>query len=40
MQTTAVPAYEGLAADIKSLGVECVFGLMSDDTALLIATLD
>ena len=40
--TTArtVPAYEALAADIKGLGVECVFGLMSDDTALLVASID
>ncbi len=35
-----VPAYEGLAQDIKALGAETVFGLMSDDTALLVSTLD
>ena len=35
-----VPAYEALAHDIKGRGTETVFGLMSDDTALLIATLD
>jgi acetolactate synthase I/II/III large subunit len=35
-----VPAYELLAADIRRLGVETVFGLMSDDTALFVTTLD
>ncbi len=35
-----VPAYEGLAQDIKALGIDTVFGLMSDDTALLVSTLD
>ena len=35
----AVPAYQALAEEIKKLGVP-VFGLMSDDTALLVATLD
>ena len=35
-----VPAYEALAHDIKSAGIESVFGLMSDDTALLVTTLD
>ncbi|WP_321390612.1 thiamine pyrophosphate-binding protein [Emcibacter sp.] len=40
MQETRVPVYEALAADIKELGVECVFGLMSDDTAQLIAMID
>lgn len=40
MQGTTVPVYEALAADIKDLGVECVFGLMSDDTAQLIAMID
>ena len=41
MQSSAmVPAYEGLAHDIKALGVNVVFGLMSDDTALLVTTLD
>ncbi|SFU09207.1 thiamine pyrophosphate-binding protein [Paraburkholderia aspalathi] len=34
------PAYEWLAIDIKNAGVTSVFGLMSDDTALLVATLD
>ena len=40
MSIATVPAYEALAADIKNLGTECVFGLMSDDTALLVTTLD
>ena len=40
MQTATVPAYEALAHDIKGLGTETVFGLMSDDTALLVTTLD
>ena len=37
---TLVPAYEMLAADIKGLGITAVFGLMSDDTALFVTTLD
>ncbi len=41
MQAAAmVPAYEALAHDIKGLGTEKVFGLMSDDTALFVTTLD
>lgn len=32
--------YELLARDIKALGVECAFGLISDDVCQLIATLD
>lgn len=40
MQASTVPVYEALASDIKALGVECVFGLMSDDTAQLIAMID
>ena len=35
-----MPAYEALAQDIKNLGVEVVFGLMSDDTALFVTALD
>ena len=35
-----VPAYEALAADIQRLGITAVFGLMSDDTALFVTTLD
>ena len=40
MTTSTVPAYEALAHDIKALGTEACFGLMSDDTALLVSTLD
>ena len=29
------PVYEVLAHDIKAMGIEAVFGLMSDDTASL-----
>jgi acetolactate synthase-1/2/3 large subunit len=35
-----IPLYEALALDLKNLGVECVFCLMSDDTAQLLASLD
>ena len=34
------PVYEVLAEDIKAMGVEAVFGLMSDDTALFATSLD
>ena len=34
------PVYELLAMDVKRLGVECVFGLMSDDTVEFAVTLD
>lgn len=34
------PVYEVLAQDIKAMGVEAVFGLMSDDTALFATSLD
>ena len=40
MNATTRPAYELLATDIRDLGTECVFGLMSDDTARLVTTLD
>ncbi len=40
LMRATVPAYEALAHDIKGHGTQTVFGLMSDDTALLIATLD
>ena len=41
METTAtIAAYEALAREIERLGVEATFGLMSDDTAMLVATLD
>ena len=39
-QTSKLPVYEALARDIQSHGIEAVFGLMSDDTALLVTTLD
>jgi thiamine pyrophosphate-dependent acetolactate synthase large subunit-like protein len=35
-----IPAYEALARDIRSRGFTTVFGLMSDDTALFVTTLD
>lgn len=35
-----LPVYEALALDIKSRGIESVFGLMSDDAALFVTTLD
>ena len=34
------PVYELLARDVKQLGIECVFGLMSDDTVEFAVTLD
>jgi len=40
MSTPSIPVYEALAADIKAMGVEVAFGLISDDTALFVATLD
>lgn len=36
----SIPTYEVLAQDIKNLGVETVFGLMSDDTAMLAVAID
>ncbi len=38
--TSKLPTYAALARDIKSSGIEVVFGLMSDDTALFVTTLD
>ena len=35
-----IPTYEALALDIKAMGVEATFGLMSDDTAVFVSTLD
>jgi acetolactate synthase I/II/III large subunit len=35
-----IPTYEALAHDIKNLGVDTVFGLMSDDTAMLAVEID
>ena len=40
MTATTRPAYELLAMDIRDLDTGCVFGLMSDDTARLVTTLD
>jgi thiamine pyrophosphate-dependent acetolactate synthase large subunit-like protein len=40
MNSTSRPVYEALAHDIHRLGIRQVFGLMSDDTALLVTTLD
>jgi acetolactate synthase I/II/III large subunit len=37
---SGVPTYQVLAGDIKALGVEQVFGLMSDDTAVFATALD
>lgn len=39
-ERNVAPIYELLARDIKAAGVEAVFGLMSDDTALLVSTID
>src|SRR5215207_420825 len=36
----AVPTYQVLVDDLKALGVEQVFGLMSDDTAVFATALD
>ena len=38
--TRTVPTYQVLAEDIRSMGVDTVFGLMSDDTAAFSVTLD
>jgi len=35
-----VPVYQVLAEDIRAMGIEAAFGLMSDDTALLATALD
>jgi len=35
-----VPVYQVLADDIRAMGVEAVFGLMSDDTALFATAID
>ena len=40
MSSPSLPVYEALAHDIKRHGITHAFGLMSDDTALLITTLD
>ncbi len=38
--SSKVPVFQLLAEDIKAMGVEAVFGLMSDDTALFATALD
>ncbi len=40
MGSHSLPVYEALARDIHALGVRETFGLMSDDTSMLVATLD
>ena len=40
MSPKTSPTYRVLAHDIKNLGVDCVFGLMSDDTAKFATELD
>jgi acetolactate synthase I/II/III large subunit len=40
MNTDRIPTYEALALQLKRLGVQRVFGLMSDETATLIAAID
>jgi len=40
MSNKTLPAYQALALDIKAMGIEVVFGLMSDDTAQFVTTLD
>ena len=38
--TRTIPVHRLLAEDIRSLGVDTVFGLMSDDTAVFVTSLD
>jgi acetolactate synthase-1/2/3 large subunit len=40
MTTDRTPTYQVLVEDIKAMGVEQVFGLMSDDTAVFATALD
>jgi thiamine pyrophosphate-dependent acetolactate synthase large subunit-like protein len=40
MTDQIMPTYRALAHDLKNLGVDCVFGLMSDDTAMFATELD
>jgi acetolactate synthase I/II/III large subunit len=40
MMSGKSPVYQVLAEDIKAIGTEAAFGLMSDDTALLATALD
>ncbi len=39
-ETRTMPVYEALALDIKARGCEVAFGLISDDTAMLVTALD
>ena len=39
MTDQIMPTYRALAHDLKNLGVDCVFGLMSDDTAMFATEL-
>lgn len=36
----AIPVYRAIAQDIRALGITTVFGLMSDDTAMLVNALE
>lgn len=40
MTSATIPVYEALAGDIRDMGIDTVFGLMSDDTAQFVTTLD
>ncbi|MBA2962365.1 MULTISPECIES: thiamine pyrophosphate-binding protein [Ramlibacter] len=40
MDRHQIPTHEALALQLQRLGIECVFGLMSDETATLIASID
>ena len=40
MSDRRIPTYQALVDDIKALGTEQVFGLMSDDTAVFATALD
>ncbi len=40
MTAEIIPVYEALARDIRDLGIDTVFGLMSDDTAQFVTALD
>lgn len=40
MDARRIPTCEALALQLQRLGVECVFGLMSDETATFIAAID
>ena len=40
MSTRSVPTHEALALQLQRLGVDCIFGLMSDEIAMLVAAID